>query len=111
VTYWESGNEIYILDRPDTRRWGHTDVTTYAKRCVEFTQAMKAIDPTIKVGAVAHMTTDFVSANDTRIQSDKPWTRTLLEVAGQDIDFLIPHVYSGGVGESQALLANNGEVG
>ena len=108
VRYWEIGNEIYILDKPKTRRWGHTDVATYAQRCVGFARAMKAIDPTIKVGAVAHAKPGLVSANDAAIGSNKPWNRTILETAGADIDFLIPHLYSAGPGGLSGFLANNG---
>ena len=108
VRYWEIGNEIYILDQPKTRRWGHTDVSTYAQRCVGFARAMKAVDPTIKVGAVAHTKPGFVSHNDAAMESHKPWNRTILEVAGEQIDFLIPHLYSAGPGGLAGLLASNG---
>lgn len=111
VRYWEIGNEIYVRQGAFRAKWGHTDVTTYAKGCVAFARAMEAIDPNIEVGAVAHTKPDFVSPNDTRIGSAKPWNRTLLEVAGPYVDFLVPHVYSGGPGGQTALLANNGSVG
>lgn len=39
VKYWELDNEVY-------RRW---DAITYAERCVEFSKAMKAVDPSIKI--------------------------------------------------------------
>ena len=110
VRYWEIGNEIYILDQPKRRRWGHTDVTTYAKRCAGFARAMKAVDPTIKVGAVAHTKPGFVSPNDAAMGSKKPWNRTILEIAGRDIDFLIPHLYSSGPGGLSGTLASNGVV-
>ncbi|MBT3380272.1 MAG: hypothetical protein HN742_04455 [Lentisphaerae bacterium] len=111
VRYWEIGNEIYLRDGHYGAKWGHTDVTTYARRCVAFARAMRAVDPTIKIGAVIHTKLDFVSPNDTKIGSNKPWSQTVLEVAGNDIDFIIPHVYSGGPGGQTALLANNGTVG
>ena len=111
VRYWEIGNEIYALDQPDRRKWGHTDVATYATRCVAFARAMKAIDPAIKVGAVAHTKPGFVSHNDAAVGSDKPWNRTILEIAGQHIDFLIPHLYSSGPGGKIGFLASNGVLG
>ncbi len=107
VRYWEIGNEIYIGERPG-RRWGHTDVATYARRCVGFARAMKAVDPTIKVGAVAHARAGFVSPNDTVVGSTKPWNRTVLEIAGPHVDFLIPHLYAGGPGGLAGRLATNG---
>lgn len=39
VKYWELDNEVY-------RR---LDAITYAERCVEFSKAMKAVDPSIKI--------------------------------------------------------------
>lgn len=110
VQYWEIGNEINNLEHSEKNHWGHTDVTTYAKRCVGFARAMKAIDPTIKVGAVGHRTVDYVSPNDTKIGSKKPWDRTVLEIAGKDLDFIIPHLYSSGPGGLTARLASNGVV-
>jgi alpha-L-arabinofuranosidase len=39
VKYWEMENEMY-------RRY---DAITYAEKCIEFSKAMKAVDPTIKI--------------------------------------------------------------
>ncbi len=44
VKYWELDNETY-------RRFGPLE---YAKRCVEFSKAMKKIDPTIKLVLVGY---------------------------------------------------------
>jgi alpha-N-arabinofuranosidase len=65
VKYWELDNETY-------RRM---DAITYAHRCVEFSRAMKKVDPTIKI----IMNCYWIYHN--KLQE-------MLEIAGQDIDFV-----------------------
>jgi len=64
VMYWEIGNE----------NWGNTGTAAeIAQVAKEFAQAMKAIDPNIKVGC---------SGNS------RQWFETLLDVAGEELDFV-----------------------
>jgi alpha-N-arabinofuranosidase len=65
VTYWELDNETY-------RRM---DAITYAHRCVEFSRAMKQVDPSIKI-----------IMNCYWIYHGK--LREMLEIAGADIDIV-----------------------
>jgi alpha-L-arabinofuranosidase len=78
VKYWELGNELYAPYLKNAEE--------YAQTVREFATAMKAVDPTIKIGAVVV---------DPLIgwKSDT-WNQILAEQAGQYIDFIIPHVYS-----------------
>ena len=65
VKYWEMDNEIH--------RWYTAE--EYAEACVLYSRAMKAVDPTIKIGMIAYC------------YGDKALER-MVEIAGMDIDFL-----------------------
>ncbi|MBY8874275.1 cellulose binding domain-containing protein [Micromonospora sp. PLK6-60] len=97
--YWTVGNENYgnglygsaweADDHPDK------SATQYANMVVEYADAMKAVDPTIKVGAVLTMPGNWPDG----IKADAdpgPWNRTVLEIAGPKIDFVDVHWYPGG---------------
>ena len=65
VKYWEMDNEIH--------RWFHGE--EYAKACVQYSRAMKAVDPTIKIGMISYC------HNGKELEN-------MVEIAGMDIDFL-----------------------
>jgi alpha-N-arabinofuranosidase len=75
VKYWEVGNEIF-------GKWeiGHTDAATYARNFNRYAAAMKAVDPSIRLIASG---------------SDIDWNRTLLQIAGSNIDQIAIHFYYG----------------
>lgn len=73
VKYWEIGNESYL----DSNN-GTTTAAQYAADLQEFSDAMKAVDPTIKIGA-----------NGLGLE----WWSTILSSAAAKIDFLAVHVY------------------
>lgn len=66
VRYWEIGDEEYFS----------VPASVYARRVVEFVRAMKAVDPTIRVGAGVSV-------------SRATWTLEVLRTAGQAIDFVV----------------------
>jgi alpha-L-arabinofuranosidase len=76
VTYWEIGNEIW-------GSWvrGHSDAETYARNYLRYSAAMKAVDPSIKLIAVG--------------DNNLEWDRTVLKIAGPQIDYLAIHHYYG----------------
>jgi alpha-N-arabinofuranosidase len=76
VKFWEVGNEIW----GDWVR-GHSDAETYARNYNRYAQAMRAVDPTIKLIAVG--------------DNNMNWNRTLLRAAGANIDYLAIHHYYG----------------
>ncbi|MEW6355379.1 MAG: hypothetical protein AB1696_03560 [Planctomycetota bacterium] len=87
IKYWEIGNETYLKGTlyPLTAQ-------QYADAFAKFSRAMKAVDPTIKVGAVGPMNVNEVVA----IEKDKggpQWWPTVARVAGADMDFAIVHRY------------------
>lgn len=76
VRFWEIGNEIW----GDWVR-GHSDATTYANNLNRYVEKMKAVDPAIKIIATG--------------DNDLEWNRTVLKIAGENIDFLAIHHYYG----------------
>jgi alpha-N-arabinofuranosidase len=76
VKYWEVGNEIW-------GSWvrGHSDAETYARNYLRYAEAMKVVDPSIKLIAVGDNNLD--------------WDRTVLTIAGEKIDYLAIHHYYG----------------
>lgn len=84
VTHWEIGNEVY-----GDWETGFTTVSRYANDFIVFATTMKAIDPSIKVGAVAM--SDPHKAGDADSQDE--WNATLIRTAGAYLDFLALHPY------------------
>jgi alpha-N-arabinofuranosidase len=76
VKLWEVGNEIW----GDWVR-GHSDAATYARNYNRYAQAMRAVDPSIKLIAVG--------------DNNMNWNRTVLREAGRNIDYLAIHHYYG----------------
>lgn len=64
-TYWELDNEIH--------RW--YTATEYAETCVAYARAMKAVDPSVKIGMIS-----YAYGYDNLVK--------MLDIAGDDIDFL-----------------------
>jgi hypothetical protein len=91
VKYWEIGNEVYGNGEYGAN-WEtdlHTakDPTTYGTNVVAFSKAMKAIDPTIKIGAV-------LTAPGNWPDGQTPsWNDNVLAQAINNIDFVILHWY------------------
>jgi alpha-N-arabinofuranosidase len=76
VKYWEIGNEIW----GDWVR-GHSDAETYARNYNRYAAAMRAIDPSIHLIAVG--------------DNNMNWNRTVLRLAGSNINYLAIHHYYG----------------
>ena len=117
--YWEIGNESYGSWETDTNTVPH-DPYTYAQRFQQYYTQMKAIDPTIKIGAVAVPGEDSY-ANNTNHPVVNPvtgvthngWTPVMLATLhslGVTPDFLIYHRYPQNPGgeSDQGLLLSNG---
>ncbi|MGO8838335.1 MAG: alpha-L-arabinofuranosidase [Limisphaerales bacterium] len=119
--YWEVGNENFGDWEEDNNTnqayFGQEvahDPWTYAMRFKDYYSAMKAVDPTIKIGAV--VVPDEVSyANNTNHPAVNPvtgttnygWTAVMLNTMrtnGATPDFLIEHNYAPGDGDTCNLL-------
>jgi len=103
VKYWEIGNEVYgngfYGSAWETDLHAAKDPTTYGKNVAQFAAAMKAVDPTIKVGAV-------LTASGNWPDGQTPdWNANVLAQCGSVIDFVIVHWYPQNPGnESDAGL-------
>lgn len=106
IKYWEIGNEIYgngyYGSGWETDTHSSLSPATYASNLIQYADAMKAIDPTIKVGAVLTLPGNWpdgvVGTGDSG-----DWNQTVLKDAGPAIDFAIVHFYPPG-GQGAGVL-------
>jgi hypothetical protein len=113
--YWEIGNECYGTWEYDIQASPH-DPYTYGTRAVQYLQAMRAVDPTIKIGVVADASEDSYAVGYTSHPATNPvtgvahngWTPVMLatmKAAGVLPDFLIYHRYEQNPGsENDSVL-------
>jgi hypothetical protein len=115
--YWEVGNEsggLWETDDNTNAPWQPHDPWTYAMRFKQYYTAMKAVDPTIKIGSSADVTEDG-TANYTNHPVVNPvtgvthngWTPVMLHTMltnGCICDFLIDHTYGPGTSDIGDLL-------
>ncbi|MET8087397.1 cellulose binding domain-containing protein [Micromonospora sp. NPDC005237] len=107
--YWTIGNENYgnglygsaweADDHPDK------SASQYARLVVEYADAMKAVDPSIRVGAVLTMPgnwPDGITAGG----DPGSWNQTVLSLAGPKIDFVDVHWYPGGTAAESLTRTN-----
>ncbi|WP_228562743.1 ricin-type beta-trefoil lectin domain protein [Catenulispora rubra] len=106
VKYWEIGNEMYGNGEYGAKWENDThsshSATTYATNLLQYVSAMKAVDPSIKIGAVlttpASWPDGIVGPGDTQ-----DWNHTVMSIAGSKIDFVIVHTYPGSTSEADLL--------
>lgn len=119
LKYWEVGNECYGSWENDTHaaKW---DPVTYANVAKTYIAAMKAVDPTIKIGAVSEVSEDALDfqspvhtvTNPVTGATHHGWTPVMLtQFKTTPVvmpDFLIYHRYEqapGGESDSVLLMA------
>lgn len=113
VKYWEIGNEV-----PGNGHYGsaweidqHADKSpaAYADNLIAYAKAMKAVDPTLKIGAV--LTTPGGWPDGITGPGDQAdWNHTVLSIAANSIDFVIVHWYPGagaGVGNGNGSASSS----
>ncbi|GGL09686.1 alpha-L-arabinofuranosidase [Sphaerisporangium melleum] len=98
VKLWEIGNENYGNGHYGTA-WeadDHADKSPaeYARQVVAYADAMKAVDPTIKIGAVLTTPANWPDALVGEGDAGS-WNKVVLAGAGSKIDFVILHWYPG----------------
>ena len=114
VKYWEIGNEVYG-DGTYVTSWEYNaharGPLTYAHNVMAYSRAMKAIDPTIKVGAVLTVPGVWPDGVISPL-SRRPWNQTVLSTACSSLDFVVVHWYAQAPGsESDAgLLSSTSQI-
>lgn len=83
VRYWGVGNEVW-----GAWQIGTTSATEYCKRLHRFVQEMKSVDPSIIIVAVGN-----IPLTDDPVDPATLWNKTVLESAGNEIDYLSWHIY------------------
>jgi alpha-N-arabinofuranosidase len=117
VRYWEVGNENYGTWEADNNTRPH-DPVTYATRFKEYWRQMKAVDPSIKIGAVIALGEDaFANYPEQQVTNPRTgevhsgWTPVMLDTLrqlGVTPDFVVYHRYEQGPGgESDLFLLNS----
>lgn len=81
VRWWSVGNETY-----GTWEIGHCSSSEYARRYVEFSRAMRAVDPDIRIVAVG-------CGGHGPEGATKDWNTTVLREAAGHVDALSVHFY------------------
>jgi hypothetical protein len=115
VKFWEIGNEVYgngfyngqgweedlhagvLKDKKDQLKNPALGPTAYGKNMNAFVTAMKAEDPTIKVGAVLTNPGFWPDA----VEPD--WNTNVLKECGKNIDFVVVHWYGEGKSPAEVL--------
>ena len=117
IKYWEIGNECYGSWEEDTNSRAH-DPAVYATHARDYMNAMRAVDPTIKIGVVVVTGEDtdanYTGATDASATNPRTgvkhygWTPVVLntlKTLGVMPDYVIYHRYEQGPGnESDAYL-------
>lgn len=106
VNYWEIGNEVYgngyYGDGWEADDHSDKSPTAYAQNFLQYSSAMKAVDPSVELGAVLTLPGNWpdgvLGSGDT-----EDWNRTVLSTAGSAIGFVIVHWYPSGTDAGTAL--------
>jgi hypothetical protein len=111
IKYWAIGEEVwgngYFSFMGDFEPDHHTDKgpTFYGQEVAKYAAAMKAVDPSIKIGVEL---TPFGSTLPGGLTLP-PWNDPVLAAAGNAVDFVDVHSYNYG-GDDAALLASTANI-
>ncbi|MDE2702844.1 MAG: hypothetical protein F4Y67_04130 [Chloroflexi bacterium] len=78
VRHWSIGNEIW-----GNFQVGHVDAESYARRCVQFARAMRAVDDRLHLTAVGHVRNVLGR-----------WNERVSRIAGASVDAIAIHSYT-----------------
>jgi hypothetical protein len=125
IKYWEIGNETFGTGYYDgstngysvdyaalytgTSRFGIASLSpaSYGQQVKAFSLAMKAVDPTIKIGAVVSTPPGDYSWDDFNNTGER-WTPQVLSQCATNIDFVIAHWYPTASSTGGSLLSGVG---
>lgn len=91
VRLWEIGNETHLYTPGKHKRLPVT-ARQYGEAFRRFATAMKAVDPTIQVGAVGQLNLERLAGLGGR-RDEGPWWSVLVKVIGDQLDFVVVHEY------------------
>jgi hypothetical protein len=104
--YWEVGNELYGNGHYGSgwEQDDHADKSpaAYARNVLQYVSAMKAVDPTVKVGAVLTMPGNWPDG----VMGDgesADWNHTVIPLIAGKADFVIVHWYPSSSNAAQML--------
>jgi hypothetical protein len=111
--YWEIGNEVYGNGEYgatwETDHHSSHSATTYATNLLQYISAMKAVDSSIKIGAV--LTTPTAWPDGITGPGDTmDWNHTVMSIAGSKIDFVVVHHYPFSTTEAELLGRPQAEI-
>jgi alpha-L-arabinofuranosidase len=86
VLDWELGNELYSKSTSAAAAQVTMSPDTYARRVLEFSKAMRAADPRIRIGVIAGESTGIFP-----LVEYPDWNRIVLQRTGSVIDFVAVH--------------------
>jgi len=86
IRYWSVGNESYLVKERITAR-------AYASHFSAFARAMKAVDPSILVGANGPNSPDAQGKCDEANGDSTPWWKAVLEECAGEVGYLDLHSY------------------
>lgn len=89
VHYWEIGNELYSPEQPGT-----LSAAQYAAQVKLFATAMKARDPSIKIGAILEASFQQAAWMKDVYPQLLTWNEQVIKLVGNDIDFVAVHFYT-----------------
>jgi hypothetical protein len=99
IKYWEIGNEVsgngYYGSKWEVDNHADKSPREYAKNLLAYAKAMKAMDPTVKIGAVLNTPGSWPDGVKNP-GDDADWNNTVLSIAAKSVDFAIIHWYPGG---------------
>jgi hypothetical protein len=114
IRYWEIGNEIYgngyYGAQWETDNHADRSPTGYATNWLAYESAMKAVDPSVQVGAVL-TTPGYWPDGVVGSGSTMDWNHTVLSILGAHVDFVIVHYYPGGSTAANLLAAPSNIAG
>ncbi|WP_327286952.1 cellulose binding domain-containing protein [Streptomyces sp. NBC_01198] len=97
--YWEIGNELYGNGHYgsgwETDTHADTSPAAYARNVADYATAMKAVDPSVKIGAVLTLPGNWPDGVMAAGES-ADWNHTVIPLIAGKADFVIVHWYPGG---------------
>ncbi len=104
--FWEVGNELYGNGHYgsgwETDDHADKSPTAYGNEVVRYADAMKAVDPSVKVGAVLTLPGNWPDGVMAAGES-ADWNHTVIPLIAGHADFVIVHWYPGGSDAAQML--------